>query len=784
MHMQPLHSILVAVCAALAGTNLAAADDFDIARSNRHGMLAGPATFNTSDPAIAAKLNDINTTANTFWQSMETSAGRTELWADLDFPGNDATYSAHMTSTYSRLKAMAIAYQTHGSIYQANSSLRAAILDGLAWMNANIYKSSVSERGNWWDWEIGSPLSLNDTLVLMYDELTPAQISTYVSAIQKFTPSPKGGGANLVWTSHVTALSGVLIKNAARTNAGVVAAPPALNNVTSGEGFYDDNSFLQHITFAYTGAYGADLVSDMVTLITEFKGTQWAYSSTTVDRAAYLLLNAFKPLIYKGETHDSVRGRTIARYNAQAHSGRGSTSTFIRLAASASTADAAELKKAAKYWMQQDTTFAGPSYGFDIDTTVRAESLLADSSITPMAEPTGFFPFPRMDRFVHLRPGWGANLALYSTRVKSFETINIENLRGWHTGDGLLTIYDDDLTQRSDNYWPTVDAYRLDGVTARAATALGSVYNTSNFVGGLKAYGSTYGVAAMKASPSAALSAKKAWFFFDNEIVCLGAEISSTSTASIETTIVNRKLSSTGTNTVTSSNGSSSASPVAEPAPPRVGTSTTSYLHIAGNTANSGLGFYFPTPVTLTVLREKRTHPWTYINGNANTASYTTPFTNNFYTAYLDHGVQPTSASYAYAVLPRSTAASVASFAAAPGFTILANSGAVQAVSEAATASTAAVFWAANQTVGTGTGSIASSGQALVYVIRTGGKTSLTVTDPTQSNSTPFTITLGSSATGTVTTSAQITVNSLSPITVTVNPSGLKGKAAYAQFSY
>ena len=40
------------------------------------------------------------------------------------------------------------------------------------------------------------------------------------------------------------------------------------------------------------------------------------------------------------------------------------------------------------------------------------------------------------------------------------------------------------------------------------------------------------------------LTGKKSWFMFDDEIVCLGAGITSTDSRAIETTVENRKINS------------------------------------------------------------------------------------------------------------------------------------------------------------------------------------------------------------------------------------------------
>lgn len=43
--------------------------------------------------------------------------------------------------------------------------------------------------------------------------------------------------------------------------------------------------------------------------------------------------------------------------------------------------------------------------------------------------------------------------------------MNKENAKGWYTSDGVSYLYNDDLSHFSDDYWATVDPYKLTGIT-------------------------------------------------------------------------------------------------------------------------------------------------------------------------------------------------------------------------------------------------------------------------------------------------------------------------------
>jgi hypothetical protein len=164
----------------------------------------------------------------------------------------------------------------------------------------------------------------------------------------------------------------------------------------------------------------------------------------------------------------------------------------------------------------------------------------------------GNFVFASMDRVVHLGAGFGLGLSMSSTRIYTYESINSENLHGWYTGDGMMYLYNADLTQFSDSFWPTVNPRRLPGTTVDAAQARANASGQStapnyNWVGGATL--GRWGVAGMQLKGwSNTLTAKKSWFMFDDEIVCLGAGITSTDNRTIETTIEHRLLNTSASN--------------------------------------------------------------------------------------------------------------------------------------------------------------------------------------------------------------------------------------------
>jgi hyaluronate lyase len=762
---------LLFLLAFTAAAEVASADDFDVLRLRWREILTGGTNLDLADPAIAHSLESLSSSAQSLWNKLVTASDRTYLWADLASTSN----SAHITSTYDRLKTMALAYATRGTSLEGNAALRADLLSALDWMNANRYNKDKSEYGNWWDWEVGAPLALNDITVLLYEDLSSTQVSAYMSAVYHFTPKPTKTAANRVWQSTVVAVRGVIVKSSSQLAAGRDGLSQVFAYATSGDGFYTDGSFIQHDIHPYTGGYGNSLLGSIVPLMHLLEGSPWQVTDPKRANVFRWIYGSYQPLLYNGAMMDMVRGREISRVRSSDHYiGANVIASILRAAQFAPSADAAAFNSMAKYWIEADTArdFVGNA---TVPAILLAREVLDDTNVAPRGELIGHFQFPRMDRIVHLRPGFGLGLSMSSARIGNYESINKENVHGWYTGEGMTYLYNGDLAQFSDNFWPTVNPYRLPGTTVDTrlrANASGQSYRSScKWVGGTSLGG--YGVAGMQLDAwNSSLVAKKSWFMFDDEIVALGAGITCSDSRPIETIIENRKLTDAAENPFTV-NG--------ELQPVSLGWSATvsnvSWAHLAGNVPGADLGYYFPRAATVNALREARTNAWSEINGKSGPTNL---YTRNYLTLWLGHGTKPANATYAYVLLPNKTSADVEAYAASPDITILTNSTQAQAVRESRLNLTAVNFW--NDSIRT-VGGITVDRKAAVIVQANGAELAVAVSDPTQANSDRINVTLPSAAVRTLSADTGVTVVALSPkVKLAVNVKYARGRSFRARF--
>ena len=531
------------------------ADPFDDVRLKRHAMLTGGAGIDYSLPRIHARLANVEFSARGYWRGLQKDPGRAGLWPDLA----SATISAQITSAWSRLKSMALAWATPGQNLYGDTALLADVRSAAAWLEENRYNARVpKEYDNWWDWEIGTPLQLGDLLVLLHDQLTPEETGRYAAAIDRFDSDPRlmivstvSTGANRVWKCMGALLRAIAVKDAAKLQLASDSLGAVFPYVTSGDGFYQDGSFIQHGRHPYTGGYGNAFISELADVLHLLAGSPWDVKGPARDNVYRWVFDSFQPLIYRGAMMDMVRGREVSRAGSGDHwAGHSTAEAILRLSQHAPAGPAVKMQSMIKEWLVSDTS-RDWSAGIALDEVMPLSRLLADSGIPARGELLGSWIFAGMDRVAHLRPGWGFGIAMHSSRIYNFESINKENLHGWHSGDGMTYLYTSDLTQFSDGFWPTVDSQRLPGTTVVA----GSMPRSNQVGGSPVAGGATvdaYSAAMMQLRPAAGqLNAKKSWFLLDDAVMALGSDISSTAPDQhVETIVENRLITEEPTFTV------------------------------------------------------------------------------------------------------------------------------------------------------------------------------------------------------------------------------------------
>ncbi|MEV6107908.1 polysaccharide lyase 8 family protein [Streptomyces sp. NPDC051940] len=730
---------------------VAADDPYETILARAQSQLAG-AGFDAADPDFAAALAAVDRRSSDTWKRMDRSASRTAVFPDLTPVADAAMYG----QSYQRLRGIATGWATPGTALYASAEVEAELLAAMRFLHDNVYSSGRGEVGSWWYAEIGAPRALVDLLVLLRHSVPDADRAAYLAAVNRFCPNPDRRtltpsivetGANRSDKAAIVALAGALGKDPAR----IALARDGLSDirgagkyslftyVTSFDGLYPDGSFVQHGYIAYTGTYGQVTLSGVAVVAALLAGTEWAITDPGISVIHDAVERTFAPISYDGLAMDTVRGRAVSRQRAGDYvDGAAITSRIMLLATGAPAEYADRWRALVKGWLQRNELHPYASLATLPDLAL-AKQILNDPSVVAAPRLTGHFSFADMDRAVHRRPGWALALSLSSKRIGCYEAGNGENQRGWYQGDGMTYLYaGDDLGQFSDAYWPTVDPYRMPGTTidtrvrAEVGTGPGTgTYRPPNSVAGGAVLDSRFGTAALDLyGAGSTLRARKAWFFLDDAVVCLGNGITSTDGRTIETVVENRNL---------------GASPdrlfqldgVAQPA--TEGWSATpdspAWAHLDGTG-----GYVFPDPAdaatTLRVLRENRAGTWYDINDGVDTRGTRDEVTRPYLTLWFDHGASPAGGSYSYVLLPAASAAETRAFAGSRPVVTEANDAIAQAVSVRSQGLTAAHFWQAGTAAG-----ITADGPAAVVVTRRDDGIRVAVADPGRT-ATTVTVTL------------------------------------------
>lgn len=545
-------------------------EDLKIIKDKWRFELVGDEKNDISDPHIASIIKDIEANANRNWNRLRKGENIVDLFSD-----HPISTTAQLTTRYREIYQMALAYATYGSSLYQNEQLREDILYALEWMYNNKYgQAEIEGRGwrstsifNWWDWEIGVPGHMINTLMLMEEFVTMEKIKNYLSLFDHLVPLPKYTGSNKFNLVKMCIGAGLLQEDVERIIKSRDSIDDTLlyvdNGRNIGEGFYTDGSYIMHWHHSMNGTYGVAQLTETVMIFSILKGTKLEPMSPQADNMAEWIYNAFEPFIYKGGMFRMVKGRT-----PEGEHNTGSTVVLTMLDAIdlVDDEDAARIKSTIKYMVQNDTSIDYYRIA-SLAQIKKLKNIMEDDTIKVRSNYFLNKVFSRMDKVVHHREDYALAISMSSSRIYNYESINGQNLTGWYVGDGMTCLYNNDLTQYDTAYWTHVDPYRLPGITvdnqerkAVSVSKQATYLSSKDFVGGVS-LNDTFGVAAMwlesyhsdedygptnqNGGPNPAhdcsLEAQKAWFMFDDEIVVLGAGVIANDDADVYTIVENRK---------------------------------------------------------------------------------------------------------------------------------------------------------------------------------------------------------------------------------------------------
>jgi chondroitin AC lyase len=246
------------------------------------------------------------------------------------------------------------------------------------------------------------------------------------------------------------------------------------------------------------------------------------------------------------------------------------------------------------------------------------------------------------------------------------EPYNEEGLMMHHVADGANF-----LSRTGKEYidvFPVWDWQKIPGTTVVQKPSLPPANQIakkglSDFVGAVS--DGEFGAAAFDfKSVHDRLTARKSWFFFDREYVCLGTAITSEADYPVATTL-NQCLS--GNNVlVKTKNGLQTLNKGVH------------NLKEVSWVMHDSVAYLFPSSVNVNISNATAAGNWRQINHQASAS--TELVQKELFTIWLDHGKKPRSASYAYLVVPAIASSLIDEYSKKHNLIMLANTPEVQAV--------------------------------------------------------------------------------------------------------
>ena len=797
-----------------------------------------------SDAAIMDTINNINAQAQVLWDSYRYKGqpACTDVpWPDeIGKKGNKniefARDAVEFRQTFKNVLLMAKAYRLeHGALYN-NKALLQDMINILDWLTTNCYRPQ-SQTDNWWTWEIGIPKDIVPTLILLSNDLTKEQKVKFTEGVRFFQPDPYHGGAIGTGSTHVlgyrmqfaanrvdnsmTALGiGLLLEDnesvylASEASSSVLEFVSVEDSTALAEkgypnGYYKDGSYIDHSRTPYAGSYGIVVLEGIVNISAILSNSPWQFRPEKAKILEDIFVNTYGLGVYKGLMLDTLRGRAVSREMVTDKSiGRQVMTYIIKSLDTVSEAGRQTLLNYLKNWLTADSEFVGTLKELnEIVVKQKAQEIIGNAGISGVVE-RAHKNYPLMDRAIHRTDNWLFALSMYSERILNTEIMNGENLYGWHQSDGMTYLYGKDTSYYNDNYWNTINPFRLPGTTTVSKNIGNGVKDSSGFyqdgdytskeawVGGSELGG--YGINGMSLSGEndsktpyeLNLRALKSYFMFGDEIVCLGSGINDKDSNFItETTVENRKLNDTASNQITLNGNKLELTPVNVNVAEIVkgeglGTGAASmegkalenpkWVQLEGNVEGDRVGFYFPKESGQLKARiAASTGNWGNINLTA-----TKDVVKNYFELWFDHGKNPQNAEYSYVILPGKTSEEMKEYEKNPNVEILAITDEVQAVGYKNKSVIGANFW---QDKAASVSGISSDKKASIIVKQSGDVVEIGVSDPTMKNLGTIEVDIDKEFGEVISADPNVTVAANNgKVHLVVNTAGKNGDTSYA----
>ena len=572
-------------------------------------------------PAQARKDKDLeNLRKDVIEQTLSQSVDEAEIkrivetiredgtWPGIDYTNVKREAFQHKIHLANLVK-LSVAYDKKGCAWKGNRKVKEAFRKGVAYWVKHDFKCE-----NWWNNEIGTPMSFISMLLAMDDNLTDEQIKGMLPIAQRacmdaYGARPSGDRIALAGLEAKWALfsrdASVVERMMKEIENEMKVRHANERGVQADYSFHHrpdrvNNTLTYGLQFINVYAEWADYVSD----------TRFRFSEEAMKIAVDFYLDGICKQMVNGKLEDTgILNRDITRVHQEVMS----------------PVTPERLMKTTDY--RKD----------ELQQVVNARTGKEFTS------PTFAKFFWQTEHFAIQRPTYYTSVRMFSVRNKNMEEpYNNEGIYNHFRADGTnyLAVSGNEYLNLS----PMLDWCSVPGATTPIVDKMPNMWQIqkegqTDFVGAV-----TDGVCGAAAfdfvSPHFPLKAKKSWFFFDDEYVCLGAGIRASCKYPIVTTLNQCFLK--GDVKVLSANGAQSVAKGKHE------------FDKASGVWHNGVGYLFPEVEKIGVSNQEETGTWYDISPRSDASKDVQRA--DVFKARIEHGVRPRNDQYAYVVLPGVTA--------------------------------------------------------------------------------------------------------------------------------
>ena len=551
--------------------------------------------------------------------------------------------------------SLARAYKNQDSKFYKNNKAIEATVSALRFWTKNDFICD-----NWWYNQIGTPNGLVSLMLIIGYDIPKDLVDKTQPIIERANINAPGArpGGDRIEIAGIEAKNMLFIEDNKSFNEVIKVIESEIkfvewigmkygysfrlnvsgfsNRTAGGRGIQYDNSFHHRADGVNnTLSYGLGYANSFVEWAVYTSGTQYSFSDEKLEQLIdYYLDGICKTAVFGKYPDAGAKNRSISR--------KGTLHAY-----SAITAE--KLLLTSDYRRNE----------------IQEITDIRNNGIKPTLSHATFYW--HSEHFTFQRPDFFSSVRMYSTRTHNMEQpYNSEGLLNHHRGDGTNHI-----SRTGDEYYdiaPVYDYQKIPGATIMQKPEMPSEseiqkLGITEFVGAVT--DGKYGAAAFDfKSPHDPLVARKAWFVYDDEYVCLGAGISCKMKLPVVTTINQCLLRDDVT--IFQENKKS----VLEKGEKQIENIDWVF--------QDGIGYVFPKPTTATIKNSNASGSWWRINKQSDSPKDEVKL--DVFKLWLDHGKRPSDESYEYIVVPATSIEKLEKNISKENIIIISNTPEIQAV--------------------------------------------------------------------------------------------------------